>query len=68
MGINRLSVGIQSFQDEELQWMNRAHTAKESLDCIDAIQAAGFENYSIDLVYGSPLLDDSNWKKCKLRH
>ncbi len=63
LGVNRLSVGIQSFQDEELKWMNRAHTAKESLDCIDAIQAAGFDNYSIDLIYGSPLLDDSNWKK-----
>lgn len=63
LGINRLSVGIQSFQDEELKWMNRVHTAKESLDCIDAIQSAGFDNYSIDLIYGSPLLDDSNWKK-----
>lgn len=63
MGINRLSVGIQSFAEEELQWMNRAHTAAESLACIEAIKNAGYENFSIDLIYGSPLLDDEGWKK-----
>ncbi len=62
-GINRLSVGIQSFFDEELQWMNRAHTAAESLLCIDTIKTAGFYNYSVDLIYGSPLLTNDNWKK-----
>lgn len=63
MGINRLSVGIQSFLDEELLWMNRAHTAAESLICIDKIQAAGFTNFSVDLIYGSPILTDDDWKK-----
>ena len=63
IGINRLSVGIQSFSDDELQWMNRAHTAAESLICIDKIKAAGFTNYSVDLIYGSPLLSDDDWKK-----
>jgi len=58
IGINRLSVGIQSFDPEELQWMNRAHTANEALACLQDIQAAGFTNYSIDLIYGSPLLRD----------
>ena len=62
-GINRLSVGIQSFLDEELQWMNRAHTAAESLTCIDKIKAAGFTNFSVDLIYGSPLLSDAAWKQ-----
>ena len=62
-GINRLSVGIQSFFDEELQWMNRAHTAAESLLCIDQIKAAGLDNFSVDLIYGSPLLTNGNWKK-----
>jgi oxygen-independent coproporphyrinogen III oxidase len=61
VGINRLSVGIQSFQAEELAWMNRAHTAQQSLDCIDMIMEAGFTNYSVDLIYGSPLLDDAAW-------
>jgi oxygen-independent coproporphyrinogen-3 oxidase len=63
IGINRLSVGIQSFLEEELQWMNRAHTAAESLRCIDTIIEAGFSNFSIDLIYGSPLLNDDAWKR-----
>jgi oxygen-independent coproporphyrinogen-3 oxidase len=62
-GINRLSVGIQSFIDDELIWMNRAHTAKDSLQCIDNIKNAGFANFSVDLIYGSPLLSNDNWKK-----
>lgn len=62
-GINRLSVGIQSFAEEELVWMNRAHTAVESLQCIEAIRQAGFENFSIDLIYGSPLLSNDHWKR-----
>lgn len=63
IGINRFSIGIQSFLDEELKWMNRAHTAAESLVCIDKIKAAGFSNYSADLIYGSPLLSDDDWKR-----
>ena len=62
-GINRLSVGLQSFNEEELKWMNRAHTATESLQCLDKIKVAGFSNYSIDLIYGSPLLSNEEWKK-----
>ncbi len=62
VGINRLSVGIQSFLEAELKWMNRAHTAAESLVCIDTIKAAGFTNFSVDLIYGSPLLNDDDWK------
>lgn len=62
-GINRLSVGIQSFNVEELKWMNRAHTAAESLKCIEEIIAAGFTNFSIDLIYGSPLLSNEQWKE-----
>ena len=63
MGINRLSVGIQSFAEEELKWMNRAHTAAEAIHCIDEIKEAGFNNFSIDLIYGSPLLDNEGWKR-----
>ena len=63
LGINRLSVGIQSFLEEELKWMHRAHTAAESLICIDKIKAAGFDNFSIDLIYGSPLLTNDDWKR-----
>lgn len=62
-GINRLSVGIQSFLKEELLWMNRAHTADDSLRSINEIIKAGFTNFSIDLIYGSPLLSNADWKK-----
>ncbi len=62
-GVNRLSVGIQSFLEAELVWMNRAHTAAESLICIDKIRAAGISNFSVDLIYGSPILSDADWKK-----
>lgn len=62
-GINRLSVGIQSFIEEELVWMNRAHTATESIQCIADIRSAGFTNFSVDLIYGSPLLSNEDWKR-----
>ncbi len=58
-GINRLSVGVQSFHEDELRWMNRSHSAKDSLQCIHEIKAAGFVNFSVDLIYGSPLQTDA---------
>lgn len=58
LGINRLSLGVQSFNEEELRWMNRAHNAMESLASINEIQAAGFDNFSVDLIFGSPLLSN----------
>ncbi len=63
IGINRFSIGIQSFYDDELQWMNRAHNSTDAVACIDLIKDAGFENFSVDLIYGSPLLSDGRWKK-----
>ncbi len=63
LGINRLSVGIQSFNEEELKWMNRAHNAKESMACLKLIEEAGFENFSVDLIYGSPLQSDEDLKR-----
>ncbi len=63
IGINRLSVGIQSFVEEELIWMNRAHTSKHALDCIDIIQESGIHNFSVDLIFGGPLLSDEALEK-----
>lgn len=60
-GINRLSIGVQSFFDEDLQWMNRAHSASEAAKSIALAQAAGFYNLSIDLIFGTPHLSDHNW-------
>lgn len=63
LGFNRLSIGIQSFLAEELQWMNRAHNQRQALDCITLAQNAGFHNLSVDLIYGSPLLSDADWER-----
>ncbi|MCA1764222.1 MAG: radical SAM family heme chaperone HemW, partial [Flavobacteriales bacterium] len=62
-GVNRLSIGIQSFSDKSLKWMNRAHNAKEALNCLALAHEAGFNNISIDLIYGLPQLTKSVWKE-----
>ncbi len=60
--INRFSVGIQSFYDEDLRWMNRVHTSNEAENSIKRVQDAGFENITSDLIYGYPLLSDEKFK------
>jgi oxygen-independent coproporphyrinogen-3 oxidase len=62
MGINRLSIGVQSFFDADLRWMNRAHDAGQANTCIRMAQDAGFTQLSIDLIYGGPTLPDDNWR------
>jgi oxygen-independent coproporphyrinogen III oxidase len=61
-GFNRLSIGIQSFRDEDLVWMNRSHTSQQALEGLELVRNAGFTNYSIDLIYGIPGLSDEAWK------
>ncbi len=60
--INRLSIGVQSFFEEDLQFMNRAHTAKESEECIVNAKKY-FKNITIDLIYGVPNTTNGTWKK-----
>jgi oxygen-independent coproporphyrinogen-3 oxidase len=60
--VNRLSVGIQSFFDDDLAWMNRVHRGNEANDAVRRSQDAGFENITADLIYGYPLLTDFKWK------
>lgn len=60
--VNRLSVGIQSFQEADLRFMNRAHSAVESTKALQLVQAAGFHNISIDLIYGSPTTTAADWR------
>lgn len=62
-GINRLSIGIQSFAEEILQFLNRGHTAHMALACLDNARAAGFDNLSIDLIYAIPSLDLPAWQQ-----
>lgn len=62
-GVNRLSIGIQSLFDEDLQWMNRAHTATDAREVIQKARDAGFENFTVDLIYGTPGLTDEKWQQ-----
>ena len=61
-GVNRLSIGLQSFKESDLKWMNRAHTIEESNQCISIAQNAGFNNLTVDLMYGLPDLTMEEWK------
>jgi len=60
--INRFSIGIQSFFDDDLQWMNRVHRSAEAESAVKRAQDIGFENITVDLIYGYPLLTDQKWK------
>ncbi len=62
-GINRLSIGIQSFIERDLKWINRVHNARQALACIKLAKGAGFNNFSIDLIFGIPGLTNEEWKK-----
>lgn len=60
--INRFSIGIQSFYDEDLKLMNRAHNSQEAISAVKGAQDAGFENITIDLIYGIPNLTEHRWR------
>ncbi len=62
-GFNRLSIGVQSFSDSSLQWMNRAHHSAQSVEAVELAQAIGFSNISIDLIYGVPGMSDADWEQ-----
>lgn len=61
--INRLSIGVQSFFEEDLRFMNRAHNAKEALESIQRARSVGFNNISIDLIFGSQTTTNEMWQK-----
>lgn len=61
IGVNRLSIGIQSFYDDDLEWMNRSHNAQQAFECVKYAQDIGLENISIDLIFGSPTSSDAKW-------
>jgi len=60
--VNRLSIGIQSFHDKDLHLMNRLHTSAGALKSIEDSKAAGFNNISLDLIYGFPSTSDTDWR------
>ncbi len=59
--VNRLSIGVQSFREADLRYMHRAHTATQADYAIKAAQDTGFDNLSLDLIYGTPGLSDTHW-------
>ncbi|WP_420576889.1 radical SAM family heme chaperone HemW [Ekhidna sp.] len=62
-GINRLSIGIQTFDEQKLQWMNRIHSSEEAVKAFRNARSAGFENISLDLIYAIPNHDRNAWEK-----
>ena len=63
LGVNRISLGVQSFDDRRLSFLNRRHTAQQALDAIDLLRAEGVENISIDLIFGLPGQQLADWNK-----
>lgn len=61
--VNRLSIGIQSFDDEMLKLMNRRHTAQQAIDAVKNCQQAGYSNISVDLIYGLPQMTADDWRR-----
>ncbi|MEN8115667.1 MAG: radical SAM family heme chaperone HemW [Bacteroidota bacterium] len=61
-GINRLSIGIQSFQDKLLERMNRRHNSEQAVQAVENAAKAGFQNISVDLIYGLPELTETEWQ------
>ncbi|MBM71255.1 MAG: coproporphyrinogen III oxidase [Crocinitomicaceae bacterium] len=60
-GFNRISIGVQSFDDDQLNWMNRKHSAAEAIEAIWLAKSEGFEKVSIDLIYGIPHRSEKSW-------
>ncbi len=61
LGIDRLSIGVQSFFEEDLRWMNRSHSAAEAARIVPMARAAGFDNFSVDLIFGLPEQPAERW-------
>ncbi len=54
IGVNRVSMGVQSFNEDLLRFMNRAHSAEEALRCLELLQSSGIDVFTVDLIYGNP--------------
>ena len=63
IGVNRLSIGIQSFFDNDLQYLSRRHDSQHARQCIEWAKQVGFDNISIDLIYGLPTSDAEQWNR-----
>ncbi|NOT75448.1 MAG: radical SAM family heme chaperone HemW [Cyclobacteriaceae bacterium] len=66
-GINRLSIGIQSFNNDLLKFLNRVHDSSAAMQCLEDVREAGFDNISIDLIYAIPGLSENIWQETLLK-
>ncbi len=62
LGVNRLSIGIQTFDEKKLEWMNRVHNSKEAIEAYENARTAGFKNISLDLIYAIPDHSKARWE------
>ena len=67
LGINRLSIGIQSFSQDDLSWMNRAHSLEEAARCVELARKGGIPAASVDLIFGLPGMDLEAWENNLLK-
>ena len=63
LGVNRLSIGIQTFDEQKLQWMNRIHSSDEARTAFEYARSAGFQNISLDLIYAIPDHNREAWQQ-----
>ena len=63
MGVNRVSMGVQSFKDSHLRWMRRRHDSETAINAYNILRKAGFDNISLDLIFGFPLMTVKEWEE-----
>ncbi len=63
LGVNRISIGLQSFKESDLKWMNRAHDLDQGFYAVELLKKQGFKNISVDLIYGLPGLTLKEWEQ-----
>ena len=63
LGVNRMSVGIQSFHDDDLKYLGRRHDSRHAMRVLEDLKAVGFEKITLDLIYGMPTLTEEKWNK-----
>ena len=63
MGVNRVSMGVQSFKDSHLRWMRRRHDSETAINAYNILRKAGFDNISLDLIFGFPLMTLKDWEE-----
>ena len=63
LGVNRMSIGIQSFHDDDLRYLGRRHDSRHAMQVLEDLKAVDFEKITLDLIYGMPTLTEEKWNK-----